>query len=50
MEDSGAGVVSVRLAGFAAIGMAEGNIIESGTKGLCSAYCESFADVLDIID
>jgi beta-phosphoglucomutase-like phosphatase (HAD superfamily) len=50
MEDSGAGVVSVRLAGFAAIGMAEGNIIESGTKGLCSAYCEGFAEVLSIIE
>jgi beta-phosphoglucomutase len=50
MEDSGAGVVSVRLAGFAAIGMAEGNIIESGTKGLCSAYCNNFQQVLDIID
>lgn len=50
MEDSGAGVVSVRLAGFAAIGMAEGNIIESGTKGLCSAYCDSFTEVLNLID
>ena len=49
MEDSGAGVVSVRLAGFAAIGMADGNIIESGTKGLCSAYCDNFQQVLDII-
>lgn len=50
MEDSGAGVVSVRLAGFAAIGMAEGNICESGTQGLCSAYCDNFTEVLNIID
>ena len=50
MEDSGAGVVSVRLAGFAAIGMAEGNIIESGTKGLYSAYCDNFQQVLGIVD
>ncbi len=49
MEDSGAGVVSVRLAGFATIGMAEGNIIESGTEGLCNAYCDNFQQVLDII-
>lgn len=49
MEDSGAGVVSVRLSGFACIGMAEGNIIESGTKGLCSAYCQGFTEVLNII-
>jgi beta-phosphoglucomutase-like phosphatase (HAD superfamily) len=50
MEDSGAGVVSVRLAGFAVIGMAEGNIIDSGTRGLCSAYCNGFTEVLNIID
>lgn len=45
IEDSGAGVASVRLAGFAAIGLAGGNIIESGTRGLCEAYCDSFEQI-----
>jgi beta-phosphoglucomutase-like phosphatase (HAD superfamily) len=49
MEDSGAGVVSVRLAGFACLGMAGGNIMESGTRSLCSAYCNDFAEALRVI-
>ncbi|HON67034.1 MAG TPA: HAD family phosphatase [Phycisphaerae bacterium] len=46
IEDSGAGVCSIRLAGFRAIGLAGGNIIESGTKQLCSDYCETLEEVL----
>jgi len=46
IEDSGAGVVSIRLAGFAAIGIDGGNIPASGTKGLCSAYCTNFDEIL----
>ena len=49
IEDSGAGVCAVRLAGFAAIGMAGGNITGSGTRALCQHYCESFDEVLAII-
>lgn len=49
IEDSGAGVCAIRLAGFAVIGFGGGNIIESGTKGLCSHYCETFEDVLKVI-
>ena len=49
LEDSGAGVCAVRLAGFAAIGMAGGNIPESGTRPLCQHYCESFEEVLGVI-
>ncbi len=49
IEDSGAGVCAVRLAGFAAIGMAGGNIAGSGTRPLCQHYCESFDEVLAII-
>jgi beta-phosphoglucomutase-like phosphatase (HAD superfamily) len=49
IEDSGAGVCAVRLAGFAAIGLAGGNIPESGTRALCQHYCESFEEVLGII-
>lgn len=50
IEDSGAGVVSIRLAGFAAIGIADGNIAESGTAGLCSRMCADFSQALDFID
>jgi len=49
IEDSGAGVCSIRLAGFSAIGMAGGNIVESGTRALCSHYCQSFDETLRAI-
>lgn len=49
MEDSGAGIVSVLLAGFSPIGVADGNIIESGVHGLCDHYCDSLTDVLEIL-
>jgi len=49
IEDSGAGVCSIRLAGFPVIGFAGGNIIESGTRCLCEHYCETFEEILDII-
>jgi beta-phosphoglucomutase len=49
IEDSGAGVCSIRLAGFAVIGFADGNIIESGTKGLCNHYCANFEEVLKVL-
>jgi beta-phosphoglucomutase len=47
IEDSGAGVCSIRLAGFAAIGLAGGNIPESGTLALCEHYCQNLEEVLD---
>ncbi len=46
IEDSGAGVVSILLAGFAPIGLGGGNIIDSGTKELCSHYCGDFSEIL----
>ena len=49
IEDSAAGVCSIRLAGFAVIGMAGGNIIEGGTKPLCSHYCDRFDQILDYL-
>ncbi|MBN2455014.1 MAG: HAD family phosphatase [Sedimentisphaerales bacterium] len=49
IEDSGAGVCSIRLAGFPVVGFAGGNIKASGTHGLCSHYCESFEEILKII-
>ena len=50
IEDSGAGICSVRLAGFEAIGITGGNIIESGTKTLCSHYCDNFGQILNILE
>jgi beta-phosphoglucomutase-like phosphatase (HAD superfamily) len=50
IEDSGAGVVAIRLAGFAALGIAGGNIQESGTQALCAALLPDFAAILRYID
>jgi beta-phosphoglucomutase-like phosphatase (HAD superfamily) len=49
IEDSGAGVVSIRLAGFSSIGFAGGNIIESGTMGLCTEFFDNFCDIMAYI-
>lgn len=49
IEDSGAGVCSIRLAGYPTIGIADGNIIQSGTKRLCDHYCENFEEILKIL-
>lgn len=49
IEDSGAGVCSIRLAGYTTIGIGGGNIIESGTRPLCSHYEENFESILTII-
>lgn len=46
IEDSGAGVCSIRLANFAVVGFGGGNIKESGTYGLCSHYCDTFEEIL----
>jgi len=45
IEDSGAGICSIRLAGFTPIGLAGGNIEQSGTRGLCQSYHEHFATI-----
>ncbi len=49
IEDSGAGVVSVRLAGVACLGLAGGNIHASGTRPLLHAACDTLDDALAII-
>lgn len=49
IEDSGAGVCSIRLAGFPTIGFAGGNILESGARELCTFYCETFEEILGVI-
>ena len=49
IEDSGAGVCSIRLAGYPTIGIGGGNIIESGTLELCCNYCENFDAIAEVI-
>ncbi len=49
IEDSSAGISSIKLAGFSAIGIKDGNIIEGGTLGLCDHYCNSFEEILKVI-
>lgn len=49
IEDSGAGVCSVRLAGYTTVGIAGGNIVESGTRAVCDYYEDNFADIMKII-
>jgi beta-phosphoglucomutase len=49
IEDSGAGIASIVLAGFCAFGIGGGNIIESGTRALCHAYVEDFASILSAL-
>ena len=46
IEDSGAGVCSLRIAGYPTIGLAGGNIAESGTKFLCNGYEDSLHKIL----
>lgn len=49
IEDSGAGVCSIRLAGYTTIGIGGGNIEQSGTKGLCNYYASDFDSILKYI-
>jgi len=49
MEDSGAGVISIRLAGFAAIGVKGGNLEASGVKSLLHSECDTLMDALPVI-
>jgi beta-phosphoglucomutase len=49
IEDSSAGVLALRLAGFSVIGLEGGNILESGIKSLTLEICENLKDVLPVI-
>ncbi|MCR5485147.1 MAG: HAD family phosphatase [Clostridiales bacterium] len=49
IEDSGAGVCSVRLAGYTTVGIAGGNIESSGTKAVCTHFCSDFTEIMKII-
>jgi beta-phosphoglucomutase len=49
LEDSGAGVVSIRLAGFAAVGVGGGNIEHSGTRPLLHAFAANLDEARVVI-
>jgi len=49
LEDSGAGVVSIRLAGFAAVGIGGGNIERRGVRPMLTASSGSLLDALPVI-
>ncbi|VGO21919.1 HAD family hydrolase [Pontiella sulfatireligans] len=49
IEDSGAGICSIRLAGFTPLGIGGGNIDESGTRGLCHGFFNHFEPMLESI-
>jgi len=49
IEDSSAGVLSIRLSGFSALGISGGNIEQSGMKPLLSGYYNRLEDSLPLI-
>ncbi len=49
VEDSSAGVISIKLAGFSCIGMSGGNIEKAGVGELCDYKVNSLTEILNII-
>lgn len=49
IEDSSAGVLSLRFAGFPVIGLNCGNIQKSGLDGFCHAKADCLTDILKLI-
>ena len=49
IEDSSAGICAVRLAGFAAIGIAGGTIAAGGAYSLCEHFCEALPEAWEFI-
>ena len=49
IEDSSAGVVSIKLAGFSCVGISGGNIAQSGVEELCDYKINKLSEILDII-
>ncbi len=49
IEDSSAGALALRLAGFPVIGLECGNITNSGLDSICMAKVEKLVDILDLI-
>lgn len=49
LEDSAAGVLSARIAGYAVLGFSDGNIVKSGVSFLCERMIDTFDDALAFI-
>lgn len=49
IEDSSAGVVSIKLAGFSCVGISGGNIDKAGVGELCDYRINNLMELLDII-
>lgn len=49
IEDSAAGVLSLRFAGFNAVGLESGNITASGLNGLCRNKVSDLSEILDLL-
>lgn len=49
IEDSGAGVCAIRIAGFPTVGLEGGNIRESGTQAMRTYTAQDLLDALDYI-
>lgn len=49
VEDSAAGVVSIKLAGFSCIGISGGNIEKAGVNELCDYRVNTLSEILNII-
>jgi beta-phosphoglucomutase len=49
VEDSGAGVCAIRLAGFVTVGLEGGNIRESGTRAMCAYMAPDLAGAMTIV-
>jgi len=50
VEDSGAGVCAVRLAGLVTVGVGGGNVEQSGLKPLCHQFCGSLEEAIGLLD
>ncbi|MBQ7097687.1 MAG: HAD family phosphatase [Clostridia bacterium] len=49
IEDSSAGVVSIKLAGFSCVGISGGNIDNAGVDELCDYRADGLLDILDVV-
>jgi pentatricopeptide repeat protein len=49
IEDSSAGVVSIKLAGFSCVGISGGNIEQSGIESFCDYKIDGLMEMLDIV-
>ena len=49
VEDSAAGVVSIKLAGFSCVGVSGGNIADAGVSSLCDHRVSDLTEILELI-